>query len=64
MKRLCLVALIAGISLNAHAVGRLADVSIIDRVSGNEIPTHFYRGEYWVAGAQAPVCGADSQFAG
>jgi hypothetical protein len=51
MKRLCLVALIAGISLNAHAVGRLADVSIIDRVSGNEIPTHFYRGEYWVAGA-------------
>jgi hypothetical protein len=42
--------LCAGITLNAHAVGRLADISIVDRISGTQIPTHYYRGEYWVAG--------------
>jgi hypothetical protein len=50
MKRFLLAILAAGITLNAHAVGRLADISIVDRISGNEIPTHYYRGEYWVAG--------------
>ncbi len=28
----------------------LAEVAIIDRDNGNRIPTHYYRGEYWVAG--------------
>ena len=50
MKRLCIAALLAGTSLNAHALGRLADVCIIDRETGAAIPTHYYKGEYWIAG--------------
>jgi hypothetical protein len=50
MKNLCFAVLIAGFGLNANAVGRLADVSIVDRDSGEELNTHFYRGEYWVVG--------------
>ena len=50
MKRLCIAALLAGTSLNAHALGRLADVSIVDRETGAAIPTHYYKGEYWIAG--------------
>ena len=50
MKRLCIAALLAGTSLHAHALGRLADVSIIDRETGAVIPTHYYKGEYWIAG--------------
>jgi len=50
MRRLCLAFVMAGITFNAHAVGHLADVSIIDRMSGNQIPVHFFNGEYWVAG--------------
>jgi len=50
MRSLCLAVVIAGITLNAHAVGRLADVSIVDRVTGEQIPSHFYSGEYWVVG--------------
>lgn len=34
----------------AQAVRGLADVSIIDRDSGVALDTHYYRGEYWVAG--------------
>src|ERR1700719_3984560 len=34
----------------AQAVRGLADVSIIDRDSGAVLDTHYYRGEYWVAG--------------
>ena len=37
-------------SLSAEAVGRLADVSLIDRDSGSVLETHYFRGEYWVAG--------------
>jgi hypothetical protein len=35
----------------AGAVGRLADIAIIDRTSGAALETHYWRGEYWVAGA-------------
>ena len=35
----------------AHAVGRLADISVIDRSTGATLPTYFHRGEFWVAGA-------------
>lgn len=35
----------------ALAIGRLADVTVVDRNTGATLPTHFYRGEYWVAGA-------------
>jgi hypothetical protein len=50
MKRLALTACLALFSLNAAAVGRAADVTIVDRDSGRALPTYFYRGEYWVAG--------------
>jgi hypothetical protein len=53
MKRLCLsaVLLTMGLFAEAHAVGRLADVSVIDRDCGCALATHYYRGEYWVAGS-------------
>lgn len=34
----------------AHAVGRLADVTVTDRATGSTLPVHYHRGEYWVAG--------------
>jgi hypothetical protein len=39
-----------GIALDAQAAGSLADIQIIDRDTGNVLPTYRYRGEYWVAG--------------
>ena len=44
------VAATAAASMNASAIGRLADVTVIDRSSGETLPVHFYKGEYWVAG--------------
>lgn len=40
----------AAASMNAGAVGRLADVTVIDRSTGQSLPVHYFRGEYWVAG--------------
>jgi hypothetical protein len=37
-------------SVRAHAVGRMADVTLIDRDSGAVLTPYYYRGEYWVAG--------------
>lgn len=34
----------------AHAVGRLADINVIDRDSGETLPVYQHRGEHWVAG--------------
>lgn len=34
----------------AQAVGRMADVDVVERHTGRTLPVHFYRGEYWVAG--------------
>jgi hypothetical protein len=51
VKRLFLAALLAGASFQAHAIGRIADVSVINRDTGSVLPVHFYHGEYWVAGA-------------
>lgn len=52
MKRTLIAAvLLAGLGLQAHALGRIAQVTLVDRASGAELPTHYYRGEYWVAGA-------------
>ncbi len=34
----------------AKAVGSLADLTIIDRSTGESLPVHYYRGDYWVAG--------------
>ncbi len=47
---LLLAALALTASLPAHAVGRLADVTVIDRDSGASLPVHYHRGEHWVAG--------------
>lgn len=38
------------VSMNASAIGRLADVTVVDRSTGHTLPVHFYKGEYWVAG--------------
>lgn len=37
-------------ALPAHAVGRLTDVQVIDRDSGETLQVHRHQGEYWVAG--------------
>jgi hypothetical protein len=50
MRHLALFAAAAVMSAPALAVGRLAEVSIIDRDTGQSLPTHYHRGEYWVAG--------------
>lgn len=34
----------------AQAVGRLADVTVVDRSTGATLPLYHHRGEYWVAG--------------
>jgi cell division septation protein DedD len=39
-----------GVADDEVSVGGLAQVAIVDRVSGVELIPHFYRGEYWVAG--------------
>ena len=50
MKRLSLAIVLLGASASALAAGQLADVSVLDRDSGVILPTHYYHGEYWVAG--------------
>jgi hypothetical protein len=50
MKRVWLVVLLMGIAIEAQAVGSLANIQIIDRDTGNVLPTYRSRGEYWVAG--------------
>jgi hypothetical protein len=37
-------------SCGAQGIGRLAQVAVIDCDTGATLPSHFYRGEYWVAG--------------
>jgi hypothetical protein len=51
MKYRALSLLVALPCLQAHALGRLADVSVIDRNSGVTLPAYYHRGEYWVAGS-------------
>jgi hypothetical protein len=50
MKRAWLGILLMGIAIEAQAVGSLANIQIIDRDTGNVLPTYRCRGEYWVAG--------------
>lgn len=45
-----LAALLGLAHLPAHAIGRLADVTIVDRDTGATLPVHYAQGEYWVAG--------------
>jgi len=37
-------------TLPAHAIGRLADVTVVDRHSRATLPFYYHHGEYWVAG--------------
>lgn len=37
-------------ALPAHAVGRVVDVQVIDRDSGETLQVHRHQGDYWVAG--------------
>ena len=50
MKRLLLTAALTLLSFDALAVGRIAEVTVIDRDSGRTLPTYYHRGEYWVPG--------------
>lgn len=50
LRLLGLSAALAVASFQAHAVGRLADVTVVDRQSGVTLPVHYHQGEYWVAG--------------
>ena len=45
-----LVTAVASAALQALAIGRVADVNVLDRSTGQSLPVHFHRGEYWVAG--------------
>lgn len=51
LSRLGLALVLACGALQAQAVGRLADVTVIDRNTGNTLPVYYSKGEYWVAGA-------------
>ena len=52
MKRVLyfLMSLITAVNCHARVVGDLAEVAIIDRDSGETLDSHYYHGEYWVAG--------------
>lgn len=50
MRQIAGLLLASALATPALAVGRLADVSVIDRDTGEVLPTHYHRGEYWVAG--------------
>jgi hypothetical protein len=54
MKRLILslsiVASALAVMSPAQAVGRVADVDVVERHTGRTLPVHFFRGEYWVEG--------------
>lgn len=37
-------------ALPAHAIGRIADVEVIDRDNGERLQVYHHRGEHWIAG--------------
>ena len=43
-------ACLAASTLSAHAVGRLADISIFDRANAREVPVHWHEGRAYVVG--------------
>ncbi len=53
MRRLAYFTLCAALtaaSCDAHAMGAIAEVTIVDRDSGAALYPYFYHGEYWIAG--------------
>ncbi len=45
-----LILLTLATGCDAQVIGRLAEISVVDRDSGIALTPHYYRGEYWVAG--------------
>jgi hypothetical protein len=48
--RVLAAAILAALSLSAHAVGRFADISLYDRIAGRELPVHWHAGQAYVVG--------------
>lgn len=48
--RLAAAALAAALAFPAHAVGRLADITLYDRSTGRELPVHWHEGTPYVVG--------------
>jgi len=51
LSHLGLAVALACAGLQAQAIGRLADVTVVDRNTGATLPVYYAKGEYWVAGA-------------
>lgn len=49
-KQLVVVTLLALSAAQAQAVGRLADVVVVDRTNGATLPVYFHAGQHWIAG--------------
>jgi hypothetical protein len=50
LELLSLSVLLACAAPQAKAIGRMADVTVVDRDSGATLPLYHHQGEYWVAG--------------
>jgi len=50
LRTTALCTLLLAPALPALAIGRLADVNLIDRNTGTTLPVYLHRGEYWAAG--------------
>jgi hypothetical protein len=48
--RILAAATLAAVSLGAHAVGRLADITIHDRTTGRDLPVYWHEGRAYVVG--------------
>ena len=49
-KHICAATLIAVSAAQAHAVGRLAELTVVDRTNNLTLPVYFHAGQYWVPG--------------
>src|ERR1700677_2894607 len=47
---LATIGLALTLEAQAHPLGGLAQIAVIDRETGVALSLHYYRGEYWVAG--------------
>lgn len=47
---ICAAAVMAISATQAHALGRLADLTVVDRTNGATLPVYFHAGQYWVPG--------------
>ncbi len=50
LSRFGLAVILACAGLQAHAIGRLADITVVDRNTGATLPLYYSKGEYWVPG--------------